>query len=153
MLTPGNVLYGNFKLNENSDEKYCIVLSRDNNNPKECIVTTFTTSKARSVINPVHGKNVHPVSGAASYVFKAGVVVGKSDSGEDFSFPRDSTVVTDYGMRGWEIQKLQSTQGLELKCRLLDEEFGNLLYVLLKSEKVKDRYKPALDSALSKLYE
>lgn len=155
MLTPGNVLYGNFSLNPQSDYKYCIVLHQDNNNPDECIITTFTTSQKRGVANPKHGRNeLHTSSGGKhlTHVFKAGVAVGKNSTGDDFSFPKDSTVVPDYGMMGWKLNELQRVQGIELKCRLFAKEFSELLYTLLKSDEVVEKYKPTIESALTKLY-
>jgi len=155
MLTPGNVLYGNFSLNPKSDYKYCIVLHRDNDNPNQCVVTTFTTSKSRSVLNPKHGRNelvTHGGEKLLSHVFKAGVVVGTTAKNEPFSFPKDSTIVPDYGINGWTMDKLQSIAGLELKCTLNGAEFGDMLYTLLKSEKLGKKYQHIIEEALDKLY-
>lgn len=154
MLTPGNVLHGNFSLNPKSDDKYCIVLHRDNNNPEECVVTIFTTGQKRSVSNPVHGRNelVIGENKHLTYVFKAGKVVGENEEGKPFSFPSDSTVVADYGIASWTINELQNIEGIHSKCTLYDKEFKDLLYTLLKSEDTVEKYKPIIEIAMIKLY-
>jgi len=154
MLTPGNVLYGKFSLDKDKF-KYCIVLHRDNSDVEHCILTTFTTSQRRSILNPKHGKNELTTDTGKkilSYVFKAGMVVGKNNAGEDFSFPKDSTVVPDYGMDSWTLNSLRSVDGLTLKCTLSKDEFGRMLHTLLRSERLELKYKHTIEDALTQLY-
>lgn len=145
MFTPGSILYGLFSFVTESKNKYAIVLHNDGNS---CIVTTFTTSQARSSICiPVHGAN--PKEKPKSYVFKANIPIGLKDNGGIFCFELDTTVVPDYGYAYTSISDFKNkVTSLTKVCNLYESEYINLIYTLYKCSELPKRYKALFEQIL-----
>lgn len=145
MFNPGSILYGLFTFVTESKNKYVIVLHNDGNC---CIVTTFTTSQARSSIAiPVHGAN--PKENPKSYVFKAYVPIGLKDDGTEFSFGLDTTIVPDYGYAYTSITDFKSkVTSLTKVCNLYEKEYLDLIYTLYKCTELPKRYKIIFEKIL-----
>lgn len=148
MFRAGNILHGFFDLGVNGKKnKYAIVLHNDGN---ACVLMSFATSQLRSSSeNPVHGRN--PQKGEPqSYVFKAGVVIGTEPINKsDFSFPKDTTVVPDYGILSTEICAFTaSVANLLTVCELYEKEYLDLIYTLYKCKKTKKKYKEIFEKIL-----
>lgn len=144
MFAPGSILYGLFKLNTTTKYKYAIVLYNDGHN---AIVTTFTTSQLRSILNPEHGAN--PKDIPMCYVFKKNIPIGIKPDGDVFSFPLDSTVVADYGYAYSTIESfLAKVSELRKVCELYDREYENLIYTLYKCPAMGKIYKTIFEKIL-----
>ena len=135
MIDPSAIVHGLFILKYEQKNKYAVILHSD---LKNYLITTFTTSRNRAGINPVHGVNRNP----DCYVFKANQVIGKSpDNGTDFFFSQDTVIVPDYGIEDMSIDKfLSRVSNLIVVCVLFKEEYLDLLYFLYKSNKTKVKY-------------
>ena len=144
-LDPSTIVYGLFKLQNEQKNKYVVVLHNDND---DYIITTFTTSRKRAGNNSTHGKNQNP----ECYVFKSKVPIGVCpNSGSDFSFEKDTTIVPDYGIRDILVEEFLSlVSGLKTVCILRKEEYLNLLYFLCKSQKTKLKYVRIFEDILHK---
>jgi hypothetical protein len=144
MFTPGSILYGLFDLKIERKNKYAIIL---HNNGFGFIVATFTTSQKRAGINPLHGKN--PVDNPNCYVFKAGVVIGETPKGEDFSFRKDTVVVPDYGYSYETDSDFRSkVSNLHKVCKLHKQEFIELLHTLCKCKSLPREYRKLFEAEL-----
>lgn len=147
MFVAGNILYGIFTLKNTTKHKYSIILHVDNG---LCILATYTTSQERSgVPNPTHGKN--PKSGVpVSYVFKAGISIGKCPQNNDFAFKLDTVVVSDYGFIESSIECFKkSVSGLTLVCSLYNKEYLDLIYTLYQCRRTPKEYKKIFENILS----
>lgn len=146
MFKSGSILYGLFTFVTEKKNKYAIVLHNDGNN---CIVTTFTTSQARSSISsPEHGAN--PKEEPRSYVFKANIPIGIKEDGEIFSFPLDTTIVPDYGCAYASIDDFKKkVESLTKVCDLYEKEYIDLIYTLYKCSELPKKYKAIFEQILS----
>jgi len=150
MYQVGAILHGLFDFySQGKKTKYAIILYKDKNN---FILTTFTTSQARSGMeNPVHGANPSK-DNPKSYVFKAKVEIGLMPSGKPFWFKKDTTIVPDYGLSFKSIEEFNAkAEHLEKVCQLHPAEYIELIYVLYKSKKISMQYKTFLGKVLDEL--
>ena len=154
MFTAGNILHGKFQLKAEKKNKYAVVLYNDRG---KCVLATYTTSKPRSgTLSVVHGKNPPNSPTPHSYVFKKGNVIGVCNHGTvsaDFSFSVDTTVVPDYGYTMTTPPEFESNvDDLRVVCKLLDNEYYELIYTLYKSKKTSNKYKKIFESILEMKY-
>lgn len=156
MFNPGEIVYGyvtglGFQEPKN---KYLITLCTVDGLYE--VVACFTTSQPYFGVpeeNIKHGAILR--SGEYhSYVFEAGKVIGENPAtGEDFAFPKRTTVTFDYGIRQAFKEDLHAgIQNAEVVCKLYTEELGNLLYAMYKSPHTHRKYKPILERSLAQLY-
>lgn len=148
MFKAGNILHGFFE--KTRKNKYAIILYADESS---YLITTFTTSQQRSGVTcPIHGKN--PKSGTPkSYVFKAGVLIGKNINGNEFSFKKDTTIVPDYGVFGGLIEKFKiGSSDLTVVCSLYDKEYEDLIYTLYHCERLSREYKKIFEGILQNIH-
>lgn len=145
MFTSGSILYGLFTFVTASKNKYAIVLHNDG---KNCIITTFTTSQARSSMGvPVHGAN--PKDKPKSYVFKAHTPIGLKEDGTVFCFGLDTTVVPDYGYAYTSIDDFKrKVTSLTKVCDLYEHEYIDLIYTLYKCQELPKKYKAVFEQIL-----
>lgn len=151
MFTPGNILHGLFQLKNGPKNKYAIVLHKDESH---CILTTFTTSQPRSGVEvPIHGKNTNPEGKVMSYVFKKGTPIGMQPCGTlEFSFPKDTAVVPDYGFEEWvETDINEKVENLELVCRLYLKEYQDLIYTLYQGYGTIQKHRDLFEKLLSEI--
>lgn len=151
MFEVGAILYGFFKLSDiESKYKYAIVFDLTE---EACLVTTFTTSRARSgVLNPTHGANPEKKP-YRSYVFLKDIEIGTCpDTGLPFSFSKNTTVVPDIG---FSIKSLAvfyaSVTDLRKVCQLHKNEFTDLMYALYNCDTTLDWVKEILEKKLEEL--
>lgn len=151
MLEIGAIYYGLFTLNEfETKNKYLIVFHLYEDT---CLLTTFTTSQERSgSLNPVHGHNpqVRPYK---SHVFKQGVEIGiEPDTLARFAFPKDTSVVPDYGFAKKTTKEiLSSVRNLKKVCQLDTSEYIELMYTLIHSKGTPKGIKEVFETKLEEL--
>lgn len=135
MLDSSTIVYGLFRFANEVKNKYAVILHNEND---DYIITTFTTSQRRAGDNPTHGINQNP----KCYVFKAKVAIGLCpNSGADFFFEKDTTIVPDYGILDVSVERFLSiVSGLKAVCKLHKKEYLDLLYFFYKSEKTKQKH-------------
>lgn len=67
----------------------------------------------------------------------------------DFSFPKDTTVVSDYGILSTEICAFTaSVANLLAVCELYEKECLDLIYTLYKCKKTQKKYKEIFEKIL-----
>ena len=122
MYQVGAILHGLFDFySQGKKTKYAIILYKDKS---DFILTTFTTSQARSgTENSVHGANPSKAD-PKSYVFKAKVEIGLKPDGKAFWFKKDSTIVPNYGLSFKSIDEFNAkAEHLEKVCQLHSSEY------------------------------
>lgn len=156
MFRPREIIYGFVKgLGFHKPKhKYLIPLYQDENLE---IVACFTTSQ------PYYGIPEDKVKHGAiikdgqyhSYVFEHGVVIGKDPkTGNDFAFPKRTTVTFGYGIRQGFIEDFSDgMENAEIVCIMDMNEYINLLYAMYKSPETNSRYKPYVEKTLQKMFE
>lgn len=141
MLSEKNVVYGFCNATNPPKYKYLISLHRS---PELNVVACFTTSQNRTgsaYIEKKHGKIKDAKGFVVSYFFKQGVVIGKSISGDEFSFSKDTTVPFDYCFQeGDQSTIISKFENIEVKCVLSDTEYFNLIYAIYQSPNTPKQY-------------
>lgn len=147
MLRAKNIVYGFCTYTTPNKPKYLISLYRSE---ELNIIAVFPTSQRRSgVSNAKHGcnrRNDVPYS----YVFEAGVPIGKKyQSEEDFSFPLQTTIPFDYCFRAdTQDRILKSFDNPSIVGVLSDNEYVDLIYALLHSPYTPKQFKEIFDGIL-----
>lgn len=151
MLSEKNIIYGFCNATNPQKKKYLISLHR---NQDINIIACFTTSKSRtgSYFGKEHGVIKDSKGFNISYCFKKEKVVEKKPTGEEFSFPRDTVVVFDYGFQeGEQNDILDKFEDPEITCTLTDEEYYELIYVMYKSPYIRKDYVSIFEKKLELL--
>lgn len=149
MLSEKNVVYGFCNATNPPKYKYLISLHRS---PGLDVVACFTTSQTRTgntYIEKKHGKIKDVKDSVVSYFFKQGIVIGKNMFGDEFSFPKDTTIVFDYCFQeGCQSAILSKFEDLEVKCVLSDSEYFDLIYAMYQSPNTPKRLIPVFEAKL-----
>lgn len=154
MFEPGTVTYGFAKNISNPKNKYAISIFRDEH---VRVLIHFTTSQPRTGIPDdqiCHGINRDSENNVVAYVFEPTVEIGDTPDGGRFRFPKRTIMQFDYGFlkdEDWKLQQL--FDNLEVKCKLDQKEYEDLIYAMYCSKRTPEEYKPYLEKVLTEICE
>ena len=154
MFEPGIVTYVFAKNISDPKNKYAISIFRDGDLQ---ILIHFTTTQKRAGVPEDqihHGINRDSSGNVVSYVFEPTVEIGDTPTGGRFHFPERTIMQFDYGFLRGDDQRLQQQfDNLEVKCKLDQKEYENLIYAMYRSKRTSEEYKPYLEEVLKTICE
>ncbi len=154
MFSPKNVIYGFFKSKNqyNNKHKYLISLYIDEDTIVTACVTTSQNRSGAQRGHEVSGANKNSNGQHISYVFKNTDVVGKTLSGDDYTFPVTTTIRYD---AHFTVKKEAEWRGIienpEVVCTLTDKVYSDLIYSMLKSPDVSGENKIIFEGVLTEM--
>jgi len=151
MLKAKNIIYGFCNYTNPPKKKYLISLYRSE---ELNIIAVFPTSKQRAgVAVPKHGCNMRDGM-VISYVFDAGMPIGKrQNSDDDFAFPLQTVIPFDYCfIDGDQNELMKSFDMPEVVGVLSDKEYIDLIYAFYTSPLTPQKYKPIFDKILQEYF-
>lgn len=152
MYSPGSIIrIENFEFkNKNSEpkDKYLIILYNDQNS---CLVCSFPTRRNRtsSTLILKHGCNKSEEVYHSFYHFEKKIIIGKNN----FCFPLPTFIYHNYDVFEADLNSLSSKytgDSIQAVDQLLEKEYENLIYCILKSKHSTKKIKKILTAELEK---
>jgi hypothetical protein len=134
----------NYQLPSEVKNKYFIVLYRNN---EESIVVAMTTSKVY-IREEFKIPGIIKTDSQHLYFIPKNKIIGRNG----FYFKKDTFILTFNNAFNTDIELLKSTYSeIEIKCKLLDSEFLEIIYCFYKSPYVSKRHKRMLEPIIEDL--
>ena len=147
MFSVRNILYCNdFQFGNSAPKnRYLIILHKDAD--EIVILSAITSQKYVPSSGYNSGCNNLPEKSISFYHFPKGQEVGE----RGFKFPKDSFIYSSYNVfdrDSTEIESLKTNNVINIKDKLLEDQYFDLVYCLYKSDKTKRGIKRKFEKVL-----